>query len=124
MLAPVTIGPEDLPEVLTLAHVHRMQHPGRTAYVQLAFFDQWRIILCEQPRGDGDDWQGHGPIIRQCSTYESVRAVQVLAALIVASDPDGLLEEIARPWNCDGPGAPIKLDARPGELRLGPWAFR
>lgn len=111
-----TLQPE---EVLTVAHIHGMRHPDRTAYVKLALLGQWRIVLCERPRGpagDGfEEWQGHGSIVRQCCTYDVVTAVLTLAAIVAAEDPDAYLESLARPWNCDYPGGRIRLD------NLPPW---
>ena len=95
--------------------VRACRNPTRTVFVRLGMFGQFQVVLCETPRPGGIDWHGHGEILRQACTYNGVRALELTLTLAASVDPDGYLESLARPWNCEHPGGRIRLDTTPDE---------
>lgn len=68
-------------------------------------FGQYRIILMRR-----DD-----PItmVRQMCTYKRGMFTKTVIELASAGDPESYCEALAKPWNCEAPGARIRLDNTP-----------
>jgi hypothetical protein len=64
-------------------------------------YGQYRIQLIKL---EGDN------IVRECCTYDCLKAVQAMTALRLSDKPEALMEEWATKDNCEAPGARIRLD--------------
>lgn len=65
-------------------------------------FGQYRIQL--------ESSQDRTEIVRECCTYNADKAIEVLKALKVSTDPEAYLRTLETPHNCEGENARIRLD--------------
>jgi hypothetical protein len=92
----------------------QLRSPRHSLLIRPFLFGQFRIQLTRV----GNEMvpgapAGRGDIVRELCTYSRTRASIVATALRDAEDPEQRAEEFANPWNCEGPGARIRLDNCP-----------
>ena len=73
-------------------------------------FGQFRIQLFQRSTPDGE-----GGLVREMCTHQSETTVKISLDLKQSPDPEAFCESLARPWNCEGPGARIRLDSQPSD---------
>ncbi len=76
-------------------------------------FGQYRIQLTDRQRPEYGAPDGHGSIVQLLDTYDPLKLIMVVRAILNADDPLALCESKARPWNTNFVGDRIRLDNKP-----------
>lgn len=101
--------------------IERTAHPRPLYHIEPAYmanhqfgiivwpflFGQHRIQLIDMTRPIEDN------VARELCTFDPALARITVMDLSLSYDPIGHCNALTEAWNCDGPGAPIRLDSRP-----------